>query len=114
MRISDWSSDVCSSDLRTDERPRGADLHERQVAGRSEAGVKASVKAATIELVEHIADIQLQIGLVAHSQWSKAKTRIQIDQRIGRRLERKSVVKGKSVSVGVDLGGRRHIKKKKK
>src|SRR3546814_5716558 len=86
MRISDWSSDVCSSDLRTDERPRGADLHERQVAGRSEAGVKASVKAATIELVEHIADIQLQIGLVAHSQWSKAKTRIQIDQRIGRRL----------------------------
>src|SRR3546814_17152668 len=31
-----------------------------------------------------------------------------------KRLERKSVVKGKSVSVGVDLGGRRCIKKKKK
>src|SRR3546814_19956143 len=32
---------------------------------------------------------------------------------VGRRLDRKSVVSGKSVSVRVDLGGRRFIKKKK-
>src|SRR3546814_16181827 len=34
--------------------------------------------------------------------------------RLGRRLDRKSVVEGKSVSVRVDLGGRRIIKKNKK
>src|SRR3546814_15556635 len=36
------------------------------------------------------------------------------DAYIGNRAERKSVVKGKSVSVRVDLGGQRIIKKKKK
>src|SRR3546814_11447317 len=33
---------------------------------------------------------------------------------VGNALDRKSVVEGKSLSVRVDLGGRRHIKKKKK
>src|SRR3546814_13910443 len=36
------------------------------------------------------------------------------DRRAAGRLDRKSVVSGKSVSVRVDLGGRRNIKKKKK
>src|SRR3546814_20602414 len=78
MRISDWSSDVCSSDLRAGAgRPvQARRLHRRRTvcAGRAR-------------------------------------------QRAGRRHrrcppDRKSVVEGKSVSVRVDLGGRRILKKK--
>src|SRR3546814_5543975 len=77
MRISDWSSDVCSSDLAfkviLGEAPFGP--------GGDGPGVIASRFAAG-------------------------------RQRDGGR-DRKSVVWGKSVSVRVDLGGRRIIKKKK-
>src|SRR3546814_20261743 len=105
MRISDWSSDVCSSDLHGAPRPareaggRGADS-----SGRRAAGAPAPRRGA--------------------EQWG-------IEQAGGRRghgavlllavfvggppsdEDRKSVVTGKRVSVRVDLGGRRHLKKKK-
>src|SRR3546814_16905111 len=68
MRISDWSSDVCSSDLCT----------------RAPASMVAS--ASTTASVR-----------VASSP-----------------IDRKSVVSGKSVSVRVDLGGRRFIEKQNK
>src|SRR3546814_3090364 len=35
MRISDWSSDVCSSDLHIDAVPVGIVLHVRRAAGRA-------------------------------------------------------------------------------
>src|SRR3546814_13551274 len=72
MRISDWSSDVCSSDLAP---PRRA-----TATWTSSCGPPAL--------------------------WATARspTRTCVD--------RKSVVLGKSVSVRVDLGGRRIIKKK--
>src|SRR3546814_16825128 len=96
MRISDWSSDVCSSDL-SRSRPR-ADRGRRTAAGRPAARPAAprppcpSVRAAAAGLPP---------------------------EGYGRRPaspagDRKSVVEGKSVSVRVDLGGRRIIKKKKK
>src|SRR3546814_14135903 len=90
MRISDWSSDVCSSDLVAGmflgsfvghppiarEQPRPADFkHARAIAAALDA-------------------------------------RLGIGQRITDRADRKSVVSGKSVSGRVDLGGRRIIKKK--
>src|SRR3546814_13317238 len=74
MRISDWSSDVCSSDL----------LGRGQREGRVE-----DLKVAVIGHAEHAA-----FGCPAE-------------------LDRKSVVSGKSVTVRVDLGGRRIIKIKK-
>src|SRR3546814_19023006 len=73
MRISDWSSDVCSSDL-----------PERNRALLEEAGFEV-------------------ISPFFRSLWFTGWW--------GR--DRKSVVKGKSVSVRVDLGGRRIIKKKR-
>src|SRR3546814_1042633 len=48
MRISDWSSDVCSSDLRPDQRPRprawlpAGRLDRRAVAHRTEAASRES------------------------------------------------------------------------
>src|SRR3546814_14408881 len=85
MRISDWSSDVCSSDLR---RYRPGEW--RQGRGRQ------------------------------HRQWRhRRRQRRPRPRHRGRQWrrppgDRKSVVSGKSVSVRVDLGGRRIIKKKKK
>src|SRR3546814_11336719 len=108
MRISDWSSDVCSSDL--DEgvfqgrrallalqfaRPAGGDhptrMHEgdtvaargfRHVMGRDEDGHAALARQPQQILPEHLAG------------------------------DRKSVVMGKSVSVSLDLGVSGFIKKK--
>src|SRR3546814_16636525 len=90
MRISDWSSDVCSSDLRTVARRRV----EHGTAGR---GVlrrfpqphRTQADAPAVPGRGHADDA-------------------------GRRRQgaRKSVVEGKSVSVRGDLGGSRIIKKK--
>src|SRR3546814_21008407 len=80
MRISDWSSDVCSSDLAEPRAPLRALVGLRP--GRLTGGVAVlAVVAATGQ--EH-----------------------------ERQQDRKSVVSGKSVSVRVDLGGRRLIKTK--
>src|SRR3546814_2347575 len=70
MRISDWSSDVCSSDLAR------AEAFEAQIAALKDAKEQLSAQFS-------------EIG-----------------------GDRKSVVQGKSVSVRVDLGGRRIIKNK--
>src|SRR3546814_18610011 len=96
MRISDWSSDVCSSDLVFLKRgdPEGLiTLFERHLE-----------RQETTEIWQ---------ALVYHM--------LQIHPEDPRRLaefirvlfaDRKSVVSGKSVSVRVDLGGRRIIKTK--
>src|SRR3546814_19679752 len=87
MRISDWSSDVCSSDLRPVERHRGGDGVEvdEQCDGESdESRLRALVRIA------------IERGR----------------QRGAQEQDRKSVVSGKSVSVRVDLGGLRFIKQK--
>src|SRR3546814_16853631 len=95
VRISDWSSDVCSSDL---------------------------LVVRVFAVIQHV-DTGLQAGLAAAD-----RPRVRIDSAtvgmggIDRHLDflerhrrdRKSVVSGKSVSVRVDLGGRRILTKKSK
>src|SRR3546814_11261677 len=96
MRISDWSSDVCSSDLRLEDIAIGALLPRilrRQAVHRDRPG------GCPLEVC---ADPQ-QRGLAAAGR---------ADQR-HELADRKSVVSGKSVSVSVNLGGHRIIKKKK-
>src|SRR3546814_15900963 len=73
MRISDWSSDVCSSDLSCTRSATSTPAR----SGRRPAARRSSFR-----------------------RWRRART------------DRKSVVSGKSVSVRVDLGGRRIIKNK--
>src|SRR3546814_16484028 len=97
MRISDWSSDVCSSDLRQRRRRRPSVQRDQKrddyrAGGRQDRGARpAGVHGAQRR--------QRHGGL-----------------RNGRRPvgeARQSVGSGKSVSVRVDLGGWRMIKKKK-
>src|SRR3546814_19093297 len=89
MRISDWSSDVCSSDLTVDLEDAGAN---KAMTFCVDAGTLQSI--ATKLPAEGVATIE-----------SDGNTGISIKRSEERRV-------GKSVSVRVDLGGRRIIKKK--
>src|SRR3546814_18479151 len=94
MRISDWSSDVCSSDLSP---TRG--LHRR---GQPRSLYQRPNIAAAGSPRER------------HKQDSRADHCSDPGKAIASYLDRKSVVWGQSVSLRVDLGGPRIIKKKKK
>src|SRR3546814_2447413 len=88
MRISDWSSDVCSSDL--------SPIVTRHWSwpGTGQLSPRRSAHPATVEC----------------SPTTLHEARYRCRVRVGRRQDRKSVESGKSVSVRVALGGRLHIK----
>src|SRR3546814_19904019 len=105
MRISDWSSDVCSSDL------EGQVVIAMLVAGDETQSVLTATEngfGKRTSIVEY----------TRHGRGTKGMIAIQTSARngkvVGAVLDRKSVGEGKSVSVRVDLGGRRNYKKKKK
>src|SRR3546814_14230907 len=104
MRISDWSSDVCSSDLE-------AGVEALLVRhGRAEAGL------LEILVVDREAgrEIHVHAGQVGELKRPHAElAHVAHDAVDVLRLDRESVVWGKSVSVRLDIGGRRIIKKKK-
>src|SRR3546814_12504951 len=91
MRISDWSSDVCSSDLVDDALDDGGCFGKRYDAGNP----------GEFPRISH-GDGVAVLGKVKDNDADDHRT-----------IDRKSVVLGESVSVRVDLGGRRIIKKKK-
>src|SRR3546814_11746782 len=109
MRISDWSSDVCSSDLLTRTISRSLSSEE-QVTNKSDLKLEDTRrnldfrvwKTSTVSLAEQTLSQRLRTKRSSGSPRKKPHG------------DRKSVVKGKSVSVRVDLGGRSIIKKKKK
>src|SRR3546814_11578556 len=88
MRISDWSSDVCSSDLPT----------------WNELGLRPTPYALRSAMPAAYNHRHPAVG------WSPTPPTASACPTM---IDRKSVVEGKSVSVRVDLGGRRIIKKKK-
>src|SRR3546814_20000647 len=110
MRSSDWSSDVCSSDLLADEievddaapvdaletarvEPFLQVLHRLAQDERIVAGIDEHIVAGGIDLLDRV-DIDAEdLAPVLE--------------------DRKSVVEGKSVTGSVDLGDRRIMKKKK-
>src|SRR3546814_3370692 len=95
MRISDWSSDVCSSDLiQLTKGPHSKDF---------------SSDAILHQLFEKSQVIAMLL-LTAHRGH-----RHDVGGRVDRRsmIDRKSVVSGKRVAVRVDLGGRRLIQTKR-
>src|SRR3546814_19521163 len=111
MRISDWSSDVCSSDLKSmtanirnwQELEKPSNL---EIKTGSDGKRKATFVAEPLER-----GFGLTLG--------NALRRVLLSSLQGAALppitleDRKSVVSGKSVSVRVDLVGRQLIKKKK-
>src|SRR3546814_18610618 len=101
MRISDWSSDVCSSDLEDVFGDPSVDVivicspsqhHAAQVIAACRAGVKAILCEKPFAMTAEEAN---EIAAVSEE-----------------RSEERRV--GKSVTVRVDLGGRRNITKKQR
>src|SRR3546814_15860644 len=99
MRISDWSSDVCSSDLQNKmQYDKVVDFVEdaKRNGARVLCGGEAPDSPGFFYPVTIVADATDGMRIVDEEQFG----------------DRKSVVSGKSVSVRVDHGGRRIIKKK--
>src|SRR3546814_20095057 len=103
MRISDWSSDVCSSDLRHQRVHPGAWPYRTQL--RLLSRLHALRRHYRLGLYRSESDahavrpVWRSIRADAPNTWPTPQ-------------DRKSVVEGKSGSVSGDLGGRRIIKKK--
>src|SRR3546814_12200826 len=106
MRISDWSSDVCSSDLLNATDTQLAALQARAMDLRTKlSGLEGRIVAAP--------EVEREYQAVTRDL---ASARAKYDEMLKRQMDaedRKSVVWGKSVSVSVELGGGRIIKKKK-
>src|SRR3546814_14348551 len=98
MRISDWSSDVCSSDL----MPHASGQPHCRCACRGSDG-RGGTSAGGADTT---------CGRAGATDTGIVLGRIDLVRRAKYRGVRKSVVSGKSVSVRVDLGGRRIMKKK--
>src|SRR3546814_14751897 len=111
MRISDWSSDVCSSYLpsilgKTRQTPRLQHSHGNNALDPATI-INAEVSITVREMgcmPGRLIGIPSQFPRISFPR-STAKAAF--------RREGKSVVREKSVTVRVDLGGRRIIKKKK-
>src|SRR3546814_17677978 len=111
MRISDWSSDVCSSDLAVE----GVDIIAVGANDLTAAmGCPGQVREpAVIAAFERIAAAANRYGRIAvvggvpDDEYYPAILELGFSS-----LDRTSVGEGKSGSVRVDLGGRRHIKNK--
>src|SRR3546814_21036469 len=114
MRISDWSSVVCSSDLPVSGQA------VKDVGGDQRVVVKIILAVLIIAAQEEIqrpVEIRREAKLLADGfetivlQHDEPAVNGLVERR---QIDRKSVVEGKSVTVRVDLGGRRIIKKKNK
>src|SRR3546814_18896793 len=107
MRISDWSSDVCSSDLedyiQDNEITETGDVRTALV---EEKRFDIWIEEANYGNADPFPDFARQHGLAFGHRWGSGGGFGPGD--------RKSGVSGKGWSVRVDLGGRRIIKTKKK
>src|SRR3546814_18387440 len=107
MRISDWSSDVCSSDLpRVDARAGEIEPLGAAEARADDGAVFAQTKG------EAAAGGPRFFGGDRRAEERVIRIEI-VDPRRGDQVDRKSVVEGQSVAVRVDLGGRCIMQKNK-
>src|SRR3546814_14188320 len=107
MRISDWSSDVCSSDLPDGGIGRRTSFRCWRSQGRGGSSPLLGTICSHQNVPKHCRN-----GGILPFLTSSAESEVLFCSALFQR-DRKSVVKGKSVSVRVDLGGRRIFKKKK-
>src|SRR3546814_17754533 len=101
MRISDWSSDVCSSDL-VDVKPERRTFPINRGEDFANGLFDTGLPDAPNRKASYPRCLDVAIGVV----------RIKFIALANLREDRTSVVSGTSVSVRVDLGGRRIITKK--
>src|SRR3546814_12035633 len=108
MRISDWSSDVCSSDLPRGCRKDTLALHAWLPDLAPSTALRKAFKGGEIGFATFRQRYRDELAGHPEHWWA-------LLEMAGRgTLDRKSVVKGKRVSVRVVLGGRGRIKKKNK
>src|SRR3546814_20242427 len=122
MRISDWSSDVCSSDLTAAHFLRPNRMGEFVEHAIDE--LVAVLGAEHLGEIDRLIDgnlpwhVRAMLQFIGGEQQDSMFDRIDLRDRaleIRRdRPDRKCGVEGKRGSVSVDLGGRRNIKQKKK
>src|SRR3546814_16340509 len=111
MRISDWSSDVCSSDLLATRLQEGLSM-----AHHAEVDFALLDVNLAGEKSFPIADVLTGRGIPFAFVTGYGRRGVESRYApvpVVPKPDRKSVGSGKSVSVRVDLGGRRIIKKKK-
>src|SRR3546814_21157696 len=116
MRISDWSSDVCSSDLWLSALTRNGHGMESETAlSPQDKATEALLMGLRLEEGVDLARISSLSGVATDALVDRAAVeRLSalglIKCECGRlgRLDRKSVEEGESVSERVDLGGRRN------
>src|SRR3546814_14667369 len=111
MRISDWSSDVCSSDLILD-HPEPLPLKRMGKVCPSEP-TELWFRPFTKKKIADLTSEEVAALRVKAQERAVSLNKNVVPMKTHSYLDRKSVVEGKSVSVRVDLGGRRIIKKKK-
>src|SRR3546814_17269684 len=112
MRISDWSSDVCSSDLieaEALEQPQGAG--GETVAADLVAGERGLVHDGDAPPGARQRDRRSRTRRSTTHDGDVAGVRRRHQPKIPAPGDRKSVLSGKSVSVRGDFGGRRDINK---
>src|SRR3546814_16070667 len=106
MRISDWSSDLCSSDL-----AHGVGEKEKNHTNRRARNIDQPLPSITAGGNQYaVAEPHMEPIMVQTDQQSSSGVIRSMDEPV----DRKSVGWGKSVSVRVDLGGSRIIKKKQR
>src|SRR3546814_16219057 len=111
MRISDWSSDVCSSDLRRLVEAARERRHSVRVLDPLRCYMRISVEGFDLRYKGRpIAGYNAVIPHIGASITRYGNAVLHPFELMGR--DRKSVVSGKRGSERVDLGGRRIIKKK--
>src|SRR3546814_10999176 len=117
MRISDWSSDVCSSDLRN----RRRSLHDHQSRrqnGRHPAPNNRHIfrrrNYPAYPCRPRCGVLYQNSCPVSHFRFVPIRSGLSDGRTSYNTRDRKSVVYGTSVSVRVGLGGRSLMKKKKK
>src|SRR3546814_20495595 len=111
MRISDWSSDVCSSDLGETVKHQNGGYIDLTYTGAARSGAdafeEAGITPRDIQYASIYDSFTITVLMLLEDLGFCKKGE-------GGRLDRKSVVSGKRVSVRVDRGGRRIIKKKRR
>src|SRR3546814_17425156 len=120
MRIISWGSDVCPPELLPpDPRPRprgGAGARSGTASGADPTCGSTPTGSTVITVSESSSWLSPRLLLVSMTLALLAAvgTYVVLDGGDDEPPDRKRVVEGKSVSVRVDLGGRRNIKKKQK
>src|SRR3546814_18014277 len=115
MRISDWSSDVCSSDLAADDdgsvcwriiMRTTRNIARNGLIGAIAIGLAATMGSAAYAASDRTEDPTTEAPHMDVQQATDGKIEYCV-------RDRKRVVEGTGVSVRVALGGRRYINKKK-